>query len=172
MKDKVKFFPFILAGIAGLMFISLFLKIVQYSEKAYGMTMKVTMTPWQIVTNKATASALGQTMTNTAGIGGGARLSGILFLLCVLAAIGLVVWFFLKGPKALITKVLIGVSAVELICLFIMGLGIKIEDTKMKPNFLWFIWLLLVIGQGVLAYFIGQDDGAVAAPAAPAAPEA
>ena len=172
MKDKVKFFPFILAGIAGLMFISLFLKIVQYSEKLYGVSMKMTMTPWQIMTKKATASAMGQTVTDKVDLSGGANVAAIFYLLCVLAVIGLVVWFFLKGPKALITKVVMGVSVLELIFLFWMGLGVKAEDTKLKPNFLWFIWLLLVIGQGVLAYFIGQDDGAVAAPAAPAAPEA
>lgn len=174
MKDKQKFFPFILAGVAVLMFISLFLKIVQYSEKAYGMTMKITMTPWQIMTNKATASAMGQTMTDTAGVGGGVRIMAVLFLLSVLAVIGLVAWFlFLNGPKDLITKIIMGVSGLELICLFVMGLGIKIDGTKLNPNFLWFIWLIFVIGQGVLAFLINkaEKEGGLT-PAAPAAPQA
>jgi hypothetical protein len=47
-----------------------------------------------------------------------------------------------------------------------MGFSIKIEGVKMKPNALLWILVILVIGQGVVAFLNSQNEGGPA-PAAP-----
>ena len=166
MQDKQKFFTWILSGIAAFMFISFFLPIVQYSESMWGVTMKATMSPLNILMDKVKMSAAGSSETTKAGISAASKFPAILFLLAVLAVAGLMVWYFLGGNKKLISLCVAGGSALELICLFWMGFSIKIEGVKMKPNALLWILVILVIGQGVVAFLNSQNEGGPA-PAAP-----